>query len=509
VAIEKWRTVSWLSPSQMNVRFIEADSQQDALSLVDSGDADVYVSSNNLATIFTIQKKYFRNIKEIGTTIETVPLVLAVDKNRPELLTSLSVAYGKILENNSYEAVYYKWLGNDFRYFLTYYFKYIISAIIFIVVALLLSVMWNFTLKRKVLHVTTDLQISEQKYRDLIELSPDMIHLISLMGEIRLANKIALKQLGYNESEMIAVKLHDLVLPEQKEEVTAFIDRAFRYKYSNKEFTFRTKDGKSIHVEMVATVVKGPNEEAALVCCFARDITERKRLEENLIHSDRLAIMGQMAAGIAHEINNPLGIILSNAQDVLKYGQNTGDSKESLKSIERNALRAAKIIEGLLSFTRPTLQESEPIDLIQLIDETLVFFKQRFRQKHIKIEKLYSDDLIRFSGDKKLIQQLLINLILNAIHAIKDEGVITLRIDLTDETVQRKIILQVEDDGVGIPQEDLKKIFDPFFTSRKEDGFGLGLFISKIIVEKHHGDLSAISNFGKGTIMTVELPMKW
>jgi PAS domain S-box-containing protein len=507
MAIEKGRNLSWLLPPQPNIHFIETGSQREALALVDSGKADVYVSNNNIATIYTVQKG-FRNIKEVGTPIETVPLVLAVDKNRPALLTSLSIAYGKILENKSYKAVYYKWFGNDFRYFLTYYFKYFVGAILFVTVALLLSVIWNFTLKRKVLHVTKDLQLSEQKYRDLIEFSPDMIHLISLMGEVRLANKIALEQLGYNESEMISIRLHDLVIPEQKDDVNVFIETVFRHKYSHKEFTFRTKDGKSVHVEMVAAIVKGPDEEAALVCCFARDITERKRLEENLIHSDRLAIMGQMAAGIAHEINNPLGIILSNAQDVLNYGQHNKESNESLKSIERNALRAAKIIEGLLSFTRPTLQEIESIDLIQLIDETLLFFKQRLRQKNIRIEKSYPDGLMSLWGDKKLIQQLLINLILNSIHAIKNGGVITIRINMAGEAAEKKLVLQVEDNGVGIPPEDLKKIFNPFFTSRKEDGFGLGLFISKIIVEKHHGNLSASSNVGKGTVMSAGFPVE-
>jgi len=218
--------------------------------------------------------------------------------------------------------------------------------------------------------------------------------------------------------------------------------------------------------------------------------------------------MGQMAAGIAHEINNPLGIILSNAQDVLNYGQNTKESSESLKSIERNALRAAKIIEGLLSFTRPTLQVIEPIDLVQLIDETLLFFKQRLRQKNIRIEKSYPDDLMRLCGDKKMIQQLLVKLILNAIHAIKNGGVIMIGINISGDAVDKKLVLQVEDNGIGIPQEDIKKIFDPFFTSRKEDGFGLGLFISKIIVEKHHGNLSASSNIGKGTIMRAEFPIE-
>jgi len=506
VAIEKGRDLSRLLPSQTNIDFIETASQEEALALVDSGKAQVYISNDSGSTVYIMTKKGFRNIKQVGVPIEIVPLVLAVNKRNPELLTSLSIAYGKILEDGRYHRIFYKWLGSDLRMIIAKYRSYIIGAVLFTIFAFLIFIIWNFVLKRKVSHITKDLKISEQKYRDLIESSPDMIYLISMHGEIRLANRIALKQMGYNEKEIPSLSLHDLVLTEQKEDVTGFIDSVFRHKSSNKEFIFRTKDGNHIHVEMAATIVKGPDDIEDLVCCFARDITERKRLEENLIHSDRLAIMGQMAAGIAHEINNPLSIILSNAQDALTNELSQDDSIESLKSIERNAVRAAKNIKDLLSFTRPTLQEVAPIDLIQLIDETLFFFKQRLKQKNIKIEKTYPADLINLYGDKNLIQQLLINLILNAIHAIKHEGVITLRVNMNGDAVDRKITLQVEDNGIGIPEEDLKKIFDPFFTSRKENVFGLGLFISKMIVDKHHGLLSASSKVGKGTVMTIEFP---
>jgi len=505
VAIEKGRTLSWLLLPKMDIKFIETKSQEEALALVDSGKAQVYISSNAGSTVYTINKKEFRNIKQLGTPIESVPLVLAVNKKDPELFNNMSMAYGEVFEDEI-NSIYDKWFSRDYRFIMANLRRYFLLTISFVISAFLIFIVWNFILKRKVKHITKDLQVSEERYRDLIESSPEMIHLISKHGEIRLTNKIALKHLGYNEKEMMNNRLHNLVLPEQKQDLTDFIKSVFQCKYSNKEFIFRAKNGNHIHVEMVATIVKGPNDVEALVCCFARDITERKRLEENLIRSDRLAIMGQMAAGIAHEINNPLGIILSNAQDMLKYGQNTDDSNESLKSIERNALRAAKIIKDLLSFTRPTLQEVVPIDLIQLIDETLFFFKQRLKQKNIKIEKTYPSELINLWGDKNLIQQLLINLILNAIQAIRNEGIIALSVNMNGEAVDRKIILQVEDNGICIPEEDLKKIFDPFFTSRKENGFGLGLFISKMIVEKHYGIISAISKVGKGTVMTMEFP---
>lgn len=510
VAIEQGRDVTKYIPPLGKVSFLETESQEEALALLDSGKAQVYISDCSISSLYIIQKNGFQNIKEVGMPIETVPLAMAVSKGNTDLLTSLSVAFGKILENKNYDTIYRKWLGRDILYNeWNQYLKLVLAAVGLTIFALLGFIFWNRMLKRKVRHITKDLKRSEQKYRDLIESSPDMIHLISPVGEVRLANKIALRHLGYDENGMASFKLHDLVLPHQKTDVTDFVDEVFLDGYSNKEFTFKAKTGEKIHVEMVATLVKGSDSAEDLACCFSRDLTERKRMEEDLIHSDRLAIMGQMAAGIAHDINNPLGIILTNAEDLLNHEHKTEESRESLKSIERNALRAGKIIEDLLTFTRPNPPEFAPIDLIQLIESSLLFLKQRLKQKRIKIEKSYPDEPISFSGDENSIQQLLINLILNAIQAIKREGKISIRVNVKGKTDDGKLTLDVEDNGIGIAKKDLPKIFDPFFTSRKEKGFGLGLFSSRIIVEKHHGTLSAQSRTGEGTVMTVEFPLRF
>jgi signal transduction histidine kinase len=235
-------------------------------------------------------------------------------------------------------------------------------------------------------------------------------------------------------------------------------------------------------------------------------MTDRKRLEEDLIQSDRLAIMGQMAAGIAHEINNPLGIILANAEDAIGNHLDAQSTRESLESIERNAVRAGKTIEDLLSFTRPHPPERVSIDLPQLIDESLSFLKQKLKQKKIKVEKSFPDDPVVILGDENLLQQLLINLLLNSTQAMQHGGKLMIRVAVHQNGKDGRITLEVEDTGAGIPDNDLPKIFDPFFTSRKEKGFGLGLFTSRIIVEKHQGTLSAMSELGRGTVMTVEMP---
>jgi signal transduction histidine kinase len=301
-------------------------------------------------------------------------------------------------------------------------------------------------------------------------------------------------------------KLHDLVTPDQRDDLRKFVEDVFHDGFGQKEFVFRAKTGKEINMEMVATTVGGLDGLEALACCFSRDMTDRKRLEEDLIQSDRLAIMGQMAAGIAHEINNPLGIILANAEDAIGNHLDAQSTRESLESIERNAVRAGKTIEDLLSFTRPHPPERVSIDLPQLIDESLSFLKQKLKQKKIKVEKSFPDDPVVILGDENLLQQLLINLLLNSTQAMQHGGKLMIRVAVHQNGKDGRITLEVEDTGAGIPDNDLPKIFDPFFTSRKEKGFGLGLFTSRIIVEKHQGTLSAKSELGRGTVMTVEMP---
>ncbi|MBW1913966.1 MAG: transporter substrate-binding domain-containing protein [Deltaproteobacteria bacterium] len=507
VAFEKGRDLRSSLPVVEGVSFIQTDSHLKALSLVDSGKASVYISDSRLTSLYLIQKNNFENIKEVGLPVDSVPLSLAVRSDNTELLADVSLSLGKILKSEDYDAIYRKWLGQEIRFsHWDEYLKYIVGALGLSASVLLFFIFWNFMLKRKVQEVTRDFQRSEKKYRDLIESSPEMIHLISPDGNIRLINRIAMQYLKYNESEMIKLNLSDLVSPDNRDEISDFINIVFSDGFGNKEVVFLAKDGTETPAEIVATTVGGLVENEPMACCFSRDITEHKRLEEELVKSERLGIMGQMAAGLAHEINNPLGIIVANAEAILEDGMDSEYAHESLMSIERNAIRAGKIIEDLLSFTGPSALEKGRVNLSLLIDETLPFLKQKLKQKNIKVKRPESSEEIIFYGDENQIQQLLVNLILNAIQAMQDDGILTICARYDGDGENREIILEVEDTGIGVTDEDLPRIFDPFFTSRKEKGFGLGLFISRVIVEKHNGRISARSNEGLGTVFTVALP---
>jgi PAS domain S-box-containing protein len=504
LVVLKGSHLTHLIPQQEGVKFIEVDQQERALQLVNSGEAEVYLSSNGLSALYSIQKGNLRNIKEVGIPVEAVPLAIWVRQDNTPLLTELSVAFGKIIENKNYDTIYRKWFGQHipFAYF-EKYFKVILGAIGFFAIALLGFFIYNQMLKRKVRQVTHDLQVSEQKHKDLIEFSPEMIHLVSPDGRVLHANKITLQTLGYSEEEMVLKKIQDLAPPESQKEVEVFIHSIFQTGSGKKEFAFCGNDGRQIDVEMSATLVKGID--TLMACCFSRDMTEHKRLEAELMQSERLALMGEMAVGIAHEINNPLGIILANTEELLQ-NRNQDDPRESLETIERNALRAGKFIEDLLTLTRPGPPAKVQIDLLSLIDESLSLCKQQLRQKRIHVSREFPETPILFEGDDNQIQQLIVNLLLNSIQAISEKGTIRIRVGREQDNGTERIHLEIADTGMGIPEKDLPRIFDPFFTARKNKGFGLGLSISKRIIEKHNGTIRVKSKVGEGTIIFIDLP---
>ena len=477
LVVDRSADLTRLLPPADTVEVITAKSQIEALTMIEEGKADVYLSPCGRTSVYLIQKMRFMHIMEVGLPVQTTNLVLAVGKSDAALLTGVSMNFGKILENGNREVLRDKWLGKDpDPSAWQYYLKYVVSALGICLAALLVFAFWNRMLHIRVQQMTKDLHKSEEKYRDLIESSPDMIHLISPDGSIRLENKIARARLGCNPAQVGDPNLYDLLVPENRACAESFMFSVFQAGFGEMELVFEGKDGARIHVEMIATTVNGPPGQSPLACCFSRDITERKHLENELIKSERLAIMGRMAAGLAHEINNPLGIILANSEELLGSCSLEGSERQYLETIARNAERAGDILHNLLSFTKPGPCDETPIDLESIADESVLFLQQKLKAKRINIQREIVGESLTMTGNYGQIQQVVINLMLNAIQAVTEGGTIIVRIVSSPHGVSPCIRLEVEDNGIGISESVLPRIFDPFFTSHKE-GFGLGLFL--------------------------------
>lgn len=247
---------------------------------------------------------------------------------------------------------------------------------------------------------------------------------------------------------------------------------------------------------------------------FGLDVTDRRRAEEERAaleqaarRAEKLAALGTLAAGLAHELNNPIGIISSRIEVMLMEGEATGLPdvvREDLKVLHRNAHRVARIAQGLLSFARPSPAEWRPVQLNDVVSETLLLAERQVTQDGIRVTVRLEESLPPVLGDQSALQQVLLNLFTNARDAVEAGGEI--RIHTRRARRPGRVELTVSDTGIGIAPEAIAKIFDPFFST-KPQGTGLGLSITHGIVREHGGTIDVESTPGKGTRFRLTFPV--
>ncbi|MGQ9926510.1 MAG: PAS domain-containing protein [Chloroflexaceae bacterium] len=239
------------------------------------------------------------------------------------------------------------------------------------------------------------------------------------------------------------------------------------------------------------------------IIAVGRDLTERRRLEAQMVQVDKMVSLGVMAGGIAHELRNPLAVIQTNAQLLEEYQDHPELTRQCLQHIVASTRRAALIIENLLKFARPPQDRYRLLNIHNVLEETLALLANQLLMAKVELVRAFAPDVPMIYGNPVLLQQVFTNLILNAVAAMPQGG----RITLKTRSVSEQIEIQVRDTGVGIAPEHLSRIFDPFFTTRPVGmGVGLGLSISYSIVQQHHGAISVDSQPGQGTCFTIRLP---
>ena len=240
---------------------------------------------------------------------------------------------------------------------------------------------------------------------------------------------------------------------------------------------------------------------------------ELKRTQQDLIQSEKLAALGRFSSGVAHEIKNPLGIILGGSEFLeAKLSKSGAEVKMAIKKIKDATSRANSIVQGLLKYARPSEIQAERIKPEDLIREALSLFKYTASLSNIKIETLYAKEKLSVNADKNQIQQVLFNLLLNAMDAMPNGGKIqikTFKIEKPEYPFDKPLcVIEVVDTGEGISKENLQKIFEPFFTTKRDrKGTGLGLSMAQTIIDNHKGKLKIDSKPGKGTTAQIILPL--
>jgi PAS domain S-box-containing protein len=276
------------------------------------------------------------------------------------------------------------------------------------------------------------------------------------------------------------------------------------------EFTLENYEHQTLRRGQVTMNVKGSllrhGGQPTGAVLLIEDITDRVSLERSARQAEKLAAVGTLAAGLAHELNNPIGIISSRVELMLLESEPealAGGLRDDLEVLHRHAQRVARIVQGLLSFARQSPAAMGPVHLNQVVDETLLLIEKQVAKDGIVLVRKLASDVPTIAGDANAIQQVLMNLVLNARDAMPGGGEITIATEGRKASDAR---LLVKDTGPGIPPDVLPRIFDPFFTT-KSTGTGLGLSISYGIVRDHGGTVDVATRPGEGTTFTITFPV--
>jgi len=359
------------------------------------------------------------------------------------------------------------------------------------------------------------IQTSERRYELLVENSNDLIWMEDREGRLTFLNGRTVSLLGIPRAELLGGSLNPLIVEQDRQGIREIRDRAFAGEPVLYELHVRQPSGeiRTLSVTTAPVVDEGRIEGAA---SFGRDITEQKNLEKQILRSQRLETLGSLTSGIAHDFNNLLTPIIGYGEILrMKTGEDDERSPMVTHIIDAGA-RARELIGKLMAFSRKQEMKYENICLNRLVENFLPLL-ERSLPGAIVLKTGLDPDLPLVYADRGQLEQVLLNLVINARDAIKGEGTIAVSTSITSsmETAVpgrsssrsgRCCVLQVEDSGCGISEENIEKIFDPFFSTKGDDGTGLGLSTSYGIIKQHGGYIFASSRPGEGTVFSIYLP---
>ncbi|MFH0932988.1 MAG: ATP-binding protein [Nitrospirota bacterium] len=369
---------------------------------------------------------------------------------------------------------------------------------------------WSAVLKEEVEEKTRELRKSEGLYRSLVERAEDIIFRVDRNGNFLSMNSYGYNFFKRNPKYILEHNLTELFPPDCAESQLKTIEEVFE---------------KDVSRHLICPVLVNENEywlstnfsglldeygKVSSILGIARDITERRKMEEQMYHTERLASLGTMAAGVAHEINNPLAIILGFTEMLSEKVPRDSEFYEILKTMEKQGLNAQRIVSNLLSFARFSEPKEEEVDIKENIEAVLAVEGNTLSLNNIFVERDMVDPLPKVKGDPGELQQVFFNMISNSISAMKEGGILKISARTADSG--RNVEIGISDTGSGIKKENRAKIFDPFFTTKKVgEGTGLGLTISYALISKHGGNISFETKTKEeseetGTTFIVSLP---
>ena len=331
----------------------------------------------------------------------------------------------------------------------------------------------------------------------------DMVILMDRDFKIKMVNKAYLKRYGHAEDDVIGRLCHEL----HAGDACPHPDCGMQKALAGKAPVVEEVPGKIGEIFLMHFYpVLDEQGEVESIVRYARDITDQRRIEQQIQRTEKLASLGQLSAGIAHEINNPLGVILCYTSLLKRQLDGADQCLSDVATIEKHAVNCKRIVSDLLKFARSESSAMGPASLNRAIEEALKMVPRQFSNKNIDVRLELDPDLPSVNMDPEKMKQVFLNLFMNSEHAIEKEGAIRVSTSYLEDS--RQAMVRFWDNGRGIPPENLEKAFDPFFTTKSPgEGTGLGLSVSYGIIRDHRGEIQVASEPGGWTEFTILLPI--
>jgi two-component system sensor histidine kinase EvgS len=505
----------FLSSQYPGHNFLFTNTEPDALRMIEAGKG-TYAFVSNIVGYYTISNHEIKDIIRASPPLLPVEYCFAVKKGNTLLLENINQSLAILASKGVISALDQKYLGKYKTSATEAVYK--LKGILICLFSLLLFVIFWLLLLRKVVARQTkqlkkDLEMikaSEERYRLLFEETKDIIYTATPDGKFLDINPAGIQTFGYSSKEDMLNGLMEKEIywnPEDRLKILSLLEKdGFINDY---EVEMQRKDGEKLVMRITATVARDKNGNICDYRVIARDVTEQKHIGQQLIQTEKMAALGELISGVAHEINNPLTAMIGFTELILTTNDKIDEEmRGDVQKIYDAAMRVYKITTGLLRFSRKEKPVKKEIQINKLIEETISMKDYHFRVRNIQVRKLLEEGLPPVSIDENQIGQVFLNIINNAEYAMGEkEGdkILTIKTSLWNNYVK----IEFMDTGPGIPQEIIKKIFDPFFTTKpKEKGTGLGLSVSYGIIKEHGGEIYAENNREGGAVFTILLPLK-
>lgn len=496
--------IEFLNSKNVSVKYTYTKNIQEAVKLLVSGQVDSVVGDEPVISYFINKMNIKDSYKIIDTPLYQKGVVLATTKSNGILVNILNKGILSIKKKNVAEKIQQKWFGISAPISIEG-----VSNEIFVFIGLLLSLIfliiyfmyyWNNRLKEEVMRQTEELYISKNDLQTTFDGLSYFMIVIDKDCIISNVNKAFCEFWGLSRDKVIGANCNlfkGLICSNcnnccNRQTFIDGISKKYDISYNDRLFSVDTFP------------IEDKNEKVIKTLLVIKDVTEMKITEKQLLQADKMVAVGQLAAGVAHEIRNPLGLIRSYIY-VLKGQINEENEriKKCINVIETSVDRASNIIDNLLNFSRMSNDSKEKVDIKEFTQGILSLEMKILESHNIILKQVYEDNMFYYTNIESM-KHILINIISNAIDAMPNGGTLTVKCSKSDE----RLVYEISDTGDGIKEEDLNNIFHPFFTTKPPGkGTGLGLYIAYNEVEKYGGKIKVLSNYDKGSTFIVILPI--